>query len=99
MAASVGLGLGTLPPLLEGVWPAAWFRTAGIDLGHDDHAATSDQAVAVLDAILDGRLYGSLTVADECEYAEGIAVVVRAIRLRSHGSLGVRCEACRRGKR
>ena len=31
------------------------------------------------------------------EYA--IAVVVRAIRLRSHGSLGVRCEACRQGRR
>ena len=69
MARSVGLGLGTLRPLLEGVWwEAASFRTTGIDLGHNDHAATSQRAVA----ILDGRFHGSLAVTDDCEYAEGL---------------------------
>ena len=63
MAASVGLGLKALPPLLDAPWPWRWFAEAGVASGHQDYShamPTATQTVAVLDAVLDGRLTGSL---------------------------------------
>ena len=73
MAASVGLGVGTLPLLPAALWPPAWFRAAGIDLGHENYAVPmAEQVVAMTDAILARQRYGSLSLPGASEYAEDL---------------------------
>ena len=37
VAVSMGLGVNTLPPLLDAPWPPGWFRAASIELGHENY--------------------------------------------------------------
>ena len=63
LAGSTALGIDGLAPLLDAPWPAAWLRAAGVEVAGDcDAVPTAGEAVAVIDAVLDGRLAGTLDV-------------------------------------
>ena len=61
VAASFALGLSALPPLLDAPWPRRWFDAAGVETpgGGDEGMPTAHEVVAILDAVLDGRLVGT----------------------------------------
>lgn len=60
LAASYALGHQIRPRLLYTEWPEYWFKTAGIRgaeaAAHRERIASADEAIAVLDAVLDGKL-------------------------------------------
>ena len=59
--ATKALGLEQPPRLFNGLWPPSWFRAAGLARESDSYAKPdADDAVAVLDAVLSGRLAGVL---------------------------------------
>ena len=66
MAASVALGISGLPPLLDAPWPRRWFEAAGVKTPGNglEGMPTAKETVAVLDAVLDGRLVGTTGTPD-----------------------------------
>ena len=67
-AATKTLGLTLTPMLFEGIWPLEWAQTVGIsnpEMDGDAHFAPKpDGAVAVLNAVLDGKLPDALEMSD-----------------------------------
>lgn len=67
-AATKTLGLTLIPMLFEGVWPVEWAQTVGIsnpEMDGDAHFAPKpDDAVTVLNAVLDGKLPDALDMSD-----------------------------------
>ena len=64
VVATEALGLPGTPPLFGITWPEAWFASANApDAAKGDASPTAEQATAVLNAVIDGRITDALTQA------------------------------------